>query len=501
MKKQQHYLIVIFFLLFAPVSAFANIIYVNPTAKPSGTGTISDPMTLEAGVASAQDGDSVRLQSGLYTVTNEILIDKAITLSGNKNLQVPAKIVCDGPVNCFHVTVPDGSNVNFKRLEMHTTSSEILIYHTSGNLNVDRVFFKGDGPQVDAANPNTANNEAIHSYGELNVKFPVLRVTNSYFRNFFGAVSTIDSAHALLVKNSEFVGNIGSLVFGPSTGNPALQFNNFESVVSGCAFSEGYFSIYAILGAKMTIKDNYFDDNMAGIYLLSTETYAMPFSLFDIQNNQLMNNKTAIFVGTYEVSGTVANNMIFNSEMHPYGSNGIDMRQSGNANQPVLVFNNVIRGFYSHGIRLRANSYFVVAPEGHAIVAYNTVYQEGSVPGDYSAYTFSDFEYLRVVNNIAHYENNLCASCKGFTYDQFLVGYSIVMETGGNNAYAGVPYSFNTVSSPIDLGGDTEVIPPFAIDSLDLQSAFPADPALYLVDQDIEGVARGAQPDKGAYQH
>ena len=62
------------------VQAQTKTIYVSPVG--TGDGTEGQPTTLQAAVSQASDGDVILMKGGTYTLTEQLVIDKAITLTG-----------------------------------------------------------------------------------------------------------------------------------------------------------------------------------------------------------------------------------------------------------------------------------------------------------------------------------------------------------------------------------------------------------------------------------
>ena len=97
-------------LSFLALSALASTYYVDAGAASSGDGSATSPFkTVAEGITAANDGDTVSLSAGTYTITASLSVTKGITVKGETGN--PADVVIDANGKCTVFSVNNGSAV------------------------------------------------------------------------------------------------------------------------------------------------------------------------------------------------------------------------------------------------------------------------------------------------------------------------------------------------------------------------------------------------------
>ncbi len=373
----------------------------NPVAEINGTYYA----TLADAIDEAQNGDVVYLTPGTYT--DELVINKSITITGNPNYGTASRTVIEKPV----IKISDVTNGGVE-------------YHAP-NVTFDNLVFE----VTEDATGSTWNIAAIGYYYENTANREGLAVTNCDFINnsdiALGAIAANIGKYTITNNTfKNFTTGVWSYVDHGAADEIVVSDNTFENVAN---LVNIYHGVAADGTANVTIVNNKAtDDSTTQIAVTDFgQTKATPATAYD--NITITGNDAEVVLGNYaeaSFDATVENN---DSVVYSYASETI------------------LRALESAGV-----------PEGNVYVDYGTTSEVMYKVVDGKVYAAADaleveFELASEAEGEKVYNINLKANAQGIINRLNSADLTFLFtQVEGNNEYEIIASNSEVAINPVD---------------------------------------------------
>jgi hypothetical protein len=508
------------------LTGYAATRHVSPQGNPQADG-IQAPTTLEQALQLANNGDTVILGPGTYLVQQTLVINHGIRLTSSGGR--PDVIVrCEVNGSCLNIDIASQAPLWIDKIIFHAPGGQIntaLDITYAGVVKIHEITFHHFHTSIKTSGQNTQ-----------------LSVVSSRF-HFIESVGidVNDGSYLKKVEGSRFYSTpVDGFIITTAIRYAGSDYVLAQHGAYRTEISHNYFKGFSTAGLDMGAFFGMLNLHVTGNEF---EYFKNPIWQDDVEypahavlvkaSNSLFRNRVVVSHNSFlNIEGTAINLDFYNARLDgkvEYNTiekiaYGIYVRAFtlGGADEPFKIRNNFVKDYFA-----RSSIVWNVAPglgihlqsmpggSADALVSYNTVIATGNetmpmVPGSaLHVYQAATAGQILIVNNLLHVEGGLWGS-----YGLHFEGAGAVLPSGivyeANNADGFSHDGRNTnyivthyireydVIPPLS---NTQLVPPFMQNSYDLSSPFPADSILDSIAFDLEGQARGANPDIGAYQH
>lgn len=345
--------------------------YVSPSGNDANAGTtwIASKQTIQAGVNTAQAGDAVIVSNGTYVLTNQITIDKGITVRGfNRN---PTNVIVNGGYpavtnRCFSISHADAILDGFTVTNGHANSmwdylggGGILNYGTVQNCIIignDSYYYTGGGIcnyGGTVRNCTISGNTGDNGGGLRNISGLVENCIIS--RNLAGDAGGVYISNDGTIRNCLIMGNHatndGGGLYGDSLAQNCTIVGNLADQQGGGVFSAGLGGDLTVQNSIIWLNDASSEDNFTDdVDITYSCTTPLPMG-----SGNITNNPDFLDAGTGYGTGFLAGDYRLNSDS-PCINAGFNQDWMNSSNDLVgnpRIFNSTVDiGAYEYDSKL-----------------------------------------------------------------------------------------------------------------------------------------------------